>query len=147
MTDFQAALITSQMKRLPFFSERRKEIVNKYNEAFADLPEIIVQKEIPESDTTRHLYVIRLNKDLLKCSRAQFFEAMTAENVVPQVHYVPVYWFPYYRSNGYEKGLCPVAEEIYSGIMSIPLYPKMEDADVDDTIHAVKKVVENYRKA
>ena len=146
MTDFQAALITSQMKRLPFFSERRKEIVNRYNEAFAGLPEIIVQKEIPESDTTRHLYVIRLNKELLKCSRAQFFEAMTAENVVPQVHYVPVYWFPYYRSKGYEKGLCPVAEEIYSGIMSIPLYPKMEDTDVDDTIHAIKKVVENYRK-
>ena len=147
MTDFQAALITSQMKRLPLFSARRKEIVNRYNEAFADLPEIIVQKEIPESDTTRHLYVIRLNKALLKCSRAQFFEAMTAENVVPQVHYVPVYWFPYYRSKGYEKGLCPIAEDVYSGIMSIPLYPKMEDADVDDTIHAVRKVVENYRKA
>lgn len=146
MTDFQAALLLSQLKKLEAFKARRKEIVNRYNEAFNDIPEIMVQKEIPESDTCRHLYIIRLDTDKLTCTRRQFFDAMSAENVQCQVHYVPVYWFPYYRRLGYEKGLCPVAEDVYRGIMSIPLYPKMTDLDVEDVIHAIKKVVENYRK-
>ena len=146
MTDFQAALLVSQLHKVEHFAARRKQIVATYNKAFADMPELILQQEIPESDTCRHLYIIRLALDKLTCTRRQFFDAMSAENVQCQIHYVPVYWFPYYRSLGYEKGLCPVAEEIYKGIMSIPLYPKMTDQDVEDTIHAVKKVVEAYRK-
>lgn len=146
LTDFQAALIRSQMKKLDKFVARRKEIVEKYNEAFADTPEIIIQKEISESDTCRHLYIIRLDLEKLKCTRREFFDAMSAENVQCQIHYVPVYWFPYYRKMGYERGICPNAEEIYKGIMSIPLYPAMSDADVHDVIHAVKKLVEYYRR-
>lgn len=146
ITDFQAALIVSQMTKLDRFAERRKAIVRRYNEAFKDVPGIILQKEIPESDTCRHLYIIRLDLDKLTCTRREFFDAMSAENVQCQIHYVPVYWFPYYQHLGYEKGLCPKAEEIYQGIMSIPLYPKMTDQDVEDVIHAVKKVTGNYRK-
>lgn len=146
MTDFQAVLLLSQLKKLERFKRRRQEIVDRYNKAFECIPEIILQKEIPESDTCRHLYIIRLDLDKLACTRRQFFDAMSAENVQPQIHYVPVYWFPYYRHLGYEKGICPNAEEIYKGILSIPLYPKMTDQDVEDVIHAVKKVVENYRK-
>ena len=146
ITDFQAALINSQMKKLEAFAARRKEIVRVYDEAFAGMPELVLQKEIPESDTCRHLYIIRLNTDRLTCTRREFFDAMSRENVQCQIHYVPVYWFPYYRHLGYEKGLCPNAEEIYKGILSIPLYPRMTDEDVCDVIHAVKKVVENYRK-
>lgn len=146
MTDFQAALLLSQLGKLENFKARRQEIVNRYNAAFADIPEIIVQKEIPESDTCRHLCIIRLDLDKLNCTRREFFDAMAAENVQPQVHYVPVYWFPYYRHLGYEKGLCPNAEEVYKGIMSIPLYPKMTDQDVEDVICAVRKVVAAYRK-
>lgn len=146
LTDFQAALICSQLRKLEAFSARRKEIVERYNCAFADMPEIQLQKELPESDTTRHLYIIRLDLKRLKCSRRQFFDAMSGENVQCQIHYIPVYWFPYYQHLGYKKGLCPNAESVYSGIMSIPLYPKMSDQDVEDVIHAVKKVVENYRK-
>lgn len=145
MTDFQAALLLSQLKKLDAFKSRRMEIVNRYNEEFQNMDEIIVQKEIPESDTCRHLYIIRLNLSRLTCTRRQFFDAMSAENVQCQVHYVPVYWFPYYRKLGYREGICPNAEEVYKGIMSIPLYPKMTDGDVDDVVHAVKKVVENYR--
>ena len=145
LTDIQSALLISQLNKLKKFSDRRKEIVNKYNEAFKDMPEIIVQKEIPESDTTRHLYVIQLNLDKLKCTRREFFEALSAENVQPQVHYVPVYFFPFYEKRGYKKGLCPEAEKLYNGMMSIPLYPLMTDSDADDVITAVKKVAEAYR--
>ena len=146
LTDIQSALLISQLNKLQKFSDRRKEIVNKYNEAFKDVPEIIVQKEIPESDTTRHLYVIQLDLDKLKCTRREFFDALSAENVQPQVHYVPVYFFPFYEKRGYKKGLCPEAEKLYNGMMSIPLYPLMTDSDVDDVITAVKKVVEGYKK-
>lgn len=146
ITDFQAALIVSQLKKLDSFSARRKEIVNKYNEAFEKIPEIIVQKEIPESDTCRHLYIIQLKLDKLNCTRREFFDAMSVENVQCQIHYIPVYWFPYYKKMGYEQGLCPNAEKVYAGIMSIPLYPKMTNQDVRDVIHAVKKVVDNYKK-
>lgn len=146
ITDIQAALIVSQMKKLDQFKARRKKIVKMYDEAFAQIPEIIVQKEIPESDTCRHLYIIRLDLEKLSCTRREFFDAMSAENVQCQIHYVPVYWFPYYQKLGYKKGLCPVAEEVYKGIMSIPIYPRMTDQDVSDVIHAVKKVVGNYRK-
>lgn len=146
ITDFQAALIVSQMNKLNQFATRRKEIVKKYNEEFTKIPEIIVQEEIPESDTCRHLYIIRLDLDKLTCTRREFFDAMSAENVQCQIHYVPVYWFPYYKHLGYEKGLCPNAEEVYGSIMSIPLYPRMSDQDVHDVIHAVKKVVAYYKK-
>lgn len=146
MTDFQAVLLLSQLKKLDRFVERRKEIVRRYNEAFRDIPEIILQEEIPESDTCRHLYIIQLDLEKLTCTRRQFFDAMSAENVQCQIHYVPVYWFPYYKHLGYERGLCPNAEEIYKGIMSIPLYPKMSDSDVQDVIMAVRKVAGNYGK-
>ena len=146
MTDFQAALLVSQLKKLESFKARRREIVERYNEAFKGLPGIIVQKEIEKSDTCRHLYIIRLDLDKLTCTRREFFDAMSAENVQCQVHYVPVYYFPYYRHLGYKQGLCPNAEEVYKGIMSIPLYPKLSDAEVEDTIHAVKKVHDWYLK-
>lgn len=145
MTDFQAALLISQLNRLDQFSARRKEIVKRYDEAFRDMEEITLQKEIPASDTTRHLYVIQLNLEKLTCTRAEFFEAMSAENVQCQVHYLPVYYSPFYESLGYRKGLCPQAEHLYERIMSIPLYPMMSDEDVEDVIHAVRKVACAYR--
>lgn len=146
ITDFQAALLVSQLKKLDLFVARRKEIVARYNEAFAQVPELVVQKEIPQSDSCRHLYVIQLKMEKLTCTRREFFDALAAENIQPQVHYIPVYWFPYYQELGYEKGLCPRAEHLYGRIMSIPLYPMMTDRDVEDVIHGVKKVVANYRK-
>lgn len=146
MTDFQAALLGSQLNKLEKFSARRKEIVEKYDKAFSEMPEIFVQREIPESDTTRHLYILRLNPEKLTCDRRQFFDALRAENTVPQVHYLPVYWHSYYEKLGYEKGLCPNAEKYYEESMSIPLYYSLTDQDVEDVIHAVKKVVAYYHK-
>lgn len=145
LTDFQAALLCSQLKKLPKFSARRKKLADLYDIAFSKIPELQVQKEISESDTTRHLYILRLRLDKLKCDRRQFFDALYAENTCPQVHYLPVYWHSYYEKLGYEKGLCPNAEDFYMSSMSIPLYYSMTDEDVQDVIRAVRKVVEYYR--
>ena len=90
---------------------------------------------------------MRLNLEKLTCDRKQFFDALTAENVVPQVHYLPVYWHSYYEKLGYERGLCPEAEKLYEEIMSIPLYYSLTDEEVEDTIRAVKKLIAYYRKA
>lgn len=146
LTDFQAAMLISQLKKLPKFSARRKEIVAAYDEAFSKIPEIQVQREIPESDTTRHLYILRLRLDKLTCDRRQFFDALYAENTCPQVHYLPVYWHSYYEKLGYPKGLCPNAERFYESSMSIPLYYSLTDEEVRDVIRAVEKVVAYYRK-
>ena len=146
MTDIQAALLISQLDKLPAFSARRKEIVAKYNSVFAQMPELIVQEEIQKSDTTRHLYILRLNTELLNCNRREFFDALRAENIGTQVHYIPVYWHSYYEKLGYEKGMCPEAEKLYSEILSIPLFYSMTDEDVEDVISAVKKIVTYYRK-
>lgn len=145
MTDIQAALIISQLDKLPMFRARRKEIVKRYNEAFGKMPELFVQREIPESDTTRHLYILRIVPEKLKINRRQFFDAMAAENVHCNVHYIPVYYFPYYEKMGYRRGLCPNAEKLYKEIISLPLYYGMSDEDVESVIEAVKKIVEYYR--
>ncbi len=146
MTDFQAALIESQLQKLEAFKARRKEIVNRYNEAFADVEEIFVQKEIPQSDTTRHLYIIQLKLNKLNATRREVFDALAAENVQCNVHYIPVYYFPHYERLGYKRGACPHAEAAYEGFISIPLYPAMTDSDVEDVITAIKKVIAYYRK-
>ncbi|MGN0389133.1 MAG: UDP-4-amino-4,6-dideoxy-N-acetyl-beta-L-altrosamine transaminase [Suilimivivens sp.] len=146
MTDMQAALIISQLDKLPLFMKRRKEIVEAYDEAFSKLPQLFVQKEIPQSDTTRHLYILRIRPEKLKIDRKQFFEALAAENICCQVHYIPVYYFPYYEKLGYQKGLCPKAEKLYEEEISLPLYYAMTDQDVDDVIQAVTKIVEYFKR-
>lgn len=146
ITDFQAALLNSQMNKLDLFAARRKEIVKLYNKAFKDMRELVLQKNMPFSDTVNHLYILQLNLELLNCTRKEFFDAMDMERVVCQVHYIPVYLHPYYQKLGYEKGLCPNAEYVYERILSIPLYYGLTDEDVNDVIHAVKKVVAYYSK-
>lgn len=144
MTDMQAALLISQLDKLEKFSRRRKEIVARYNEAFSGLPGIVVQKEIPESDTTRHLYILRIRPEEFSINRRQFFDALEAENVCCNVHYIPTYYFPYYEKLGYRKGICPNAEKLYEEIITLPLYYAMTDEDVESVIRAVRKLVEYY---
>lgn len=146
MTDMQAALLSSQLDKLGMFVARRKELVKRYNEAFASVPEITVQKEIPESDTVRHLYIIQLNIEMLKCGRREVFDALQAEGVGVNVHYIPVYSFPYYQNLGYRLGSCPNAERLYERIISIPLYYGLTDEQQDRVIEAVKKVIDYYRE-
>ncbi len=144
MSDIQAALLISQLDKLDMFAARRKEIVRRYNEAFSNVPGLIVQQEIPESDTVRHLYILRLDPAALRIDRAQFFAALGAENVCCNVHYIPVYYFPYYEKMGYHKGLCPQAEKLYDEILTLPLYYAMTDEDVESVIEAVLKIARYY---
>lgn len=141
MTDIQAALGVSQLNKLKIFTRRRSEIVSMYDRAFSAMPQLIIQKEILESQTTRHLYVIKINSDYLKVGRDDIYRALIAENIGLQVHYMPIYYHPYYQSMGYQKGLCPVAENLYENIMTIPLYYSMSDEDVESVINGVKKIL------
>jgi len=146
ITDIQAGLIISQLDKLKMFSARRKEIVARYNEAFEKNDAIIVQEEIPQSDTTRHLYILRLNPEKLTINRREFFDALAEENVCCNVHYIPVYYFPYYEKLGYKKGLCPKAEKLYEEMITLPLYYGMSNQDCEDVIKAVEKIVAYYHK-
>lgn len=146
MTDIQASLLCSQIQKLDRFVKRRAEIAAKYDEAFKDMPELVLQETIPESETGRHLYVIQINPELLTCTRCEFFDALYAENTCPQVHYLPVYMHSYYEKLGYKKGICPNAEYLFENMMSIPLYPSMTEYDIDTVIEAVNKVVDYYRR-
>lgn len=146
LTDFQAALGISQMKKLDWFISRRKEIVAKYNEAFKNLDGVILQKSADFSDTVNHLYVLKLDLPKLKVDRKEIFEAFIAENIGVHVHYIPVYWHPYYQKLGYKIGICPNAEDLYNSLLTVPLFPAMSDDDVNDVINGFYKIISYYRK-
>ncbi len=146
MTDFQAALLNSQLNKLDLFSQRRKELTARYNKELAKIPGIILQKEQEGSDTTRHLYVIQLDTEKLTCNRREFFDALLAEHIRCQVHYIPVYYHPYYEKIGYQRGLCPNAEHLYERIMSLPLYYGLTGEQQGQVIEAVRKVAAYYKK-
>lgn len=118
----------------------------RYDAAFSRIPQLQIQREIPQSDTTRHLYILRLRSDMLRCSRREFFDALGAEGIHSQVHYLPVYWHSHYESLGYEKGLCPQAERYYQEVMSLPLYYSLTNQDVNDVIYIVEKLIDYYKK-
>ena len=146
LTDIQSALGISQLKKLNFFAKRRKWIVNKYNEAFKDIPEITLCKNENFSNSVNHLYVIRLNIDKLNADRKLIYDSFIAEGIGAHVHYVPVYLHPYYQGLGYEKGLCPEAEKLYNEMLTLPLFPAMTDKDVEDVIEATRKIIDYYKK-
>lgn len=145
ITDIQCALLLSQIKKLDRFADRRREISKAYTDALSGMPSLILQKETPGSDTVRHLFVVRLNTKRLKTVRKEVFDAMRAENIGVHVHYIPVYFFPYYQSLGYPFGLCPNAEAFYQELLTLPLHYSMTDKDVSDVIHALQKVTAYYK--
>ncbi len=147
MTEFQAALGVAQLKKLDKLQKRREEIVEIYNKAFADIPEIILPYVKPDIKSSWHLYTIRVKEDMLTEDRNMVIKALKAENIGVNVHYIPVHLHSYYQENyGYKKGDFPVTEEVYDSIITLPLFPKMEQQDIDDVITAVKKVIGVYRK-
>jgi len=144
LTDIQCALGISQLNKLEKFIRRRREIVSYYDEELKNVEEIILPDEYKDVKSAWHIYVIRLKLNKLKASRREIFEALYAENIGVQVHYIPVYWHPYYQRLGYKKALCPKAEKYYEEAISLPIFPSMTDADVEDVVNAVKKVVEYF---
>jgi len=141
ITDLQCALGLSQLKKIDEFIKRRREIVKKYNDSFEKVEEITIPVHPEYIDPSWHLYVIQLNLEKLLIDRKKVFDQLRKNKVGVQVHYIPVYFHPYYQKLGYKKGLCPNAEWLYTRSISLPLFPKMNDNDVDFVIETVKNVV------
>jgi perosamine synthetase len=137
MTDIQCALGISQMKKIDFFIDRRREIAKRYNEAFSNLDSIIIPGQQDGCNNSWHLYVIQVvNKD-----RKAIVESLIAKNIGVNVHYIPVYTQPYYQQNGYQDIVCPNAEQVYSNFISIPMYPKLSESEQDYVIEQIKELV------
>jgi UDP-4-amino-4,6-dideoxy-N-acetyl-beta-L-altrosamine transaminase len=139
LTDVQAALGSSQMSKLGPFIQRRRAIAARYTSAFAGISELIVPTERSYVESGWHLYVIRVAGDSGR--RRPFFEHLRANGLGVQVHYIPVYFHPYYQRLGIERGTCPVAEDFYSRAVSLPIYPQMSDDQVDSCIERVLTAV------
>ena len=138
ITDIQCALGCSQMKKLDRFLARRKEIVARYNEAFADCDNIITPYQLSDTESGWHLYIVQVKN----CDRRKVFENMREKGIGVNVHYIPVYMHPYYQEHGYENVHCANAEEIYSHIISLPLYPGLTSEQQDYVIDALKSLCE-----
>jgi perosamine synthetase len=146
LTDFQCALGISQLHRLRSWVARRQEIARRYTDAFANIAEVEPLSVRPNVSHAYHLYVIRFVSEGLSVGRAGIFNALRAEGIGVNVHYIPVHLHPFYRERfGTGEGLCPVAETAYQQIISLPIFPRMTDQDACDVIDAVRKVVEAYR--
>lgn len=142
MTDVHATLGISQLKKLNKYIERRKQIVNQYNEAFARLDNVTTPYEKFFGFSAFHLYVLKIDFDNIKRSRKQIMEELKSKNIGVQVHYIPVHTQPYYTKNyGYKYGDYPVAEKYYEQALSIPLFPKMTDEDVSYVIKNINSLI------
>uniref|UniRef100_A0A7V4DWU7 DegT/DnrJ/EryC1/StrS aminotransferase family protein n=1 Tax=Dictyoglomus thermophilum TaxID=14 RepID=A0A7V4DWU7_DICTH len=147
MTDIQASIGLWQLNKLESFQRRRREIVNMYNSAFKDIEALRTPIERPEVEHSWHLYVLRLNLEMLRIDRNQFIEELKNRNIGTSVHFIPIHLHPYYRDKyGFKPNDFPVAYENYLKIISLPLYPRMSNEDVYDVIEAVIDVVKKYRR-
>ena len=146
MTDIAAAIGIQQLRKLNQFHARRKEIVSRYNEVFLQFEELQIPVQKAEVDHAWHLYVIRLNQSHLKINRNQFIEELRKRNIGTSVHFIPIHLHPYYRDKyGHKPNDFPVTYREYQRIISLPLYPKMTDQDVEDVIEAVKEIAQQFR--
>jgi len=145
LTDFQCALGMSQLEKLSGWTKRRREIATRYDNAFAKLGAVEPLAMREDATCTYHLYVIQLDLDRLEVDREQVYDALRAEGIGVNVHYIPVHYHPFYRENfGTEEGLCPEAEAAYERILTLPVFPRMTDGDVEDVVDAVQKVIAAY---
>jgi perosamine synthetase len=144
LPDINCALGLSQLRKLDGWLKHRQSIANRYDEAFQALSEVYPLTIKPDREPAWHIYPVLLETSRLRKDRAQIFAALRAENIGVNVHYIPVYWHPYYTDLGYQRGLCPIAEDTYERLITLPIFPAMTDQDVDDVITAVFKVTEAY---
>lgn len=147
MTDIQAALGLVQLERLAEMQTRRREVVEQYNAAFAELPELETPTNRPNVDHAWHLYVLRLNLDRLHIDRARFIDELAARNIGASVHFIPLHMHPYYRDKyDWSPERFWVAFTEYQRTVSLPLHPRLSDEDVADVIAAVHDIVEHHRR-
>jgi perosamine synthetase len=143
LSDLQCALGISQLRKLPAWIRRRQAIARRYDEAFAAMPGVrplLVRTDVVHA---YHLYVIRLGPAVPYADRTAIYAALRAEGIGVNVHYIPVHLHPYYRHHfRTHPGLCPVAEAAYANILSMPIFPRMTDADVETVIGAMWRVMD-----
>ena len=140
ITDFQCALGLSQLKKLPSLIENRRKIASYYDNAFASVSAIQPLTVKNQVQHVYHLYVIRLNPDVLGLNRNDMFHKLRNKGICANVHYIPVHLHPYYRKHfNTHPNLCPVAEKAYDQILSIPIYPAMTDKDIQKIINVIIK--------
>lgn len=140
MTELQAALGLSQLDRLDEYIARRHALAHRYDELLLDLP-VTTPWQHPDSYSGLHLYVIRLTLDKLQKSHCEVFEAVRAQNVAINLHYIPVYRQPYYQSMGFKLGDFPEAERYYGEAISLPMFPTMTQIQQNKVIEALRRGV------
>lgn len=142
LTDIQSALGLSQLGRLDRFVARRRDIADRYQNAFASRDDLRPLAGVL-ADSAWHLFVVRLSGRLAG-KRREVFQALRARGIGVQVHYIPVYWHPYYRSLGYQRGLCPRAEALYESVLSLPIYPTLKPEEQEDVIASLREVLDSF---
>jgi perosamine synthetase len=146
MTDVAAALGLHQLQRCFEMQQRREAIVEQYDAAFEEMPEVEIPPRAPYNQSAWHLYLLRLNLDTLKIDRNEFLDRLKAANIGFSVHYIPLHMHPYYREKfDYRPDSFPVAALNYRRVVTLPLYPAMSDQDVQDVIEAVQAIVDENR--
>jgi UDP-4-amino-4,6-dideoxy-N-acetyl-beta-L-altrosamine transaminase len=140
MTDIQAALGISQFRKLDKFIDRRKEIAGLYDSEFKDNPWFDIPPVRSYASSSYHLYSIRF-KDEFRQRKKEVFLKLKEKKIGVQVHYIPVYWHPFYKDMGYKKGICPAAEDYYLRELSLPVYPAMKGEDQRYVIESIKGVM------
>lgn len=142
MTDIQAALGLVQLRKLPGFQVRRREIVKHYSHAFSRFPELEIPLERPYVKSAWHLYVLRLNPGKTKISRDALIEELRRKGIGTSVHFIPIHLHSYYKKKyGFKPGDFPAAYREYQRLLSLPLYPRMTQADIERVIRAVSESV------
>lgn len=145
LTDFQSALGKSQLNNLDKFINIREKIALRYNTLLKDIPNLKLPKIILNRKSSWHLYTIRIINNG-KINRSFVFNELRKAGIGVQVHYIPVYWHPYYASLGYIKGLCPKAEEFYSQETSLPVYPSLKVKQQDYVVKTLKNILNSNEK-
>lgn len=141
LTDFQCALGLSQLKKLPGWIARRQEIARCYDKAFSEIEGVAPLKVKSDVTHAYHLYVIRFDTERINKSRGEIFQFLREKGIGVNVHYIPIHLHPFYRKVfGTAEGLCPVAENAYQYIISLPMSHGLANNDVEKVIEKVKEI-------
>ena len=138
ITDFQCALGISQFKKLEQFLSKRKKIAYVYDEVFCDTPGVKIPYNDKNNKHAYHLYTLRIEFGKIREGRDVFVNELRKKGIMTQVHYIPVYYHPYYKKLGYKKGICPEAEKFYQEELSIPLFPSIKDREIRRVVSALR---------